>query len=366
MRCDPKEKSDMLRRFKAPTLILLFAFFAHGLAHAQTAAPATTSNAQSRVLGEVLKIDPNTKQLILKTAEGAQVTVECDEKTVYRRVPPGETTLDKATPISFTDINVGDRVIARGSTSEPGKALSARGVIVINRQEIARKKQHDRAEWTSRGIEGVVTAMKPETKEITLLTQSPEGPKSLTVAMTGSQIRRYAPDSIKYSDAKPSSINEMKVGDRLRALVNKSEDGSRLVAEEIVFGAIRTVGGFVTAVDLGRGEIKINDIPSKQLLTIVVNNDSMLRRLSPEVSRLLSTDQKGTVQQMVEQQPPLALAELKVGDGILASTTVGTGSSFVNAIILVAGVESFLKQHTQQSKGRDFNVSLALPSGVAP
>lgn len=347
----------MARRLKVTALVLLFAFIAQG-AHAQTAA-----NTQTRVLGEVLKIDPNTKQLILKTTEGAQVTVECDDKTVYRRVPPGEKTLDKATPINLTDISVGDRVIARGNTTTGTNALSARGVIVIDREEIAEKKQRDRAEWASRGIEGVVTALKPETNEITVVSQSSEGPKSLTVATTGTNVLRYAPDSIRYSDAKPSSIREMKVGDRLRALLNK--DGTRLMAEEIVFGSIRTVGGFVTAVDTGRGEIKINDIPSKQPLTIIVNSDSMLRRLSPDVAKLLSTDQRGTVQQKIEQQLPLTISELKVGDGILASTTMGTTPSVVNAIILAAGVDNFLKQHTQQAR-RDFNVSLALPSGVGP
>ena len=354
----------MARRFKVPALILLVASIAYGLVHAQTA----SSNAQSRVLGEVLKIDPNTKQLILKTTEGEQVTIACDEKTIYRRVPPGETTLDKAVAISITDINVGDRVIARGSTTEASKAMIARGVIVVDRQEIAQKKQHDRAEWTSRGIEGVVTAMKPETNEVTLLAHSSGGAKPLIVATSGSNIRRYAPNSIKYSDARPSSINEMKVGDRVRALGNKSDDGSRLIAEEIVFGAIRTVGGFITAVDTGRGEIKINDIPTKQPLTIIANNDSMLRRLSPEVSKLLGTNaaSSSAVQQQIEQQPTLKVADLKVGDAILASTTVGTSPGLVNAIILVAGVESFLKQHTQQSKGRDFNVTLALPSGVGP
>ena len=347
----------MARRLKVTALVLLFAFIAQGT-HAQSPA-----NTQTRVLGEVLKIDPNTKQLILKTTEGAQVTVECDDKTVYRRVPPGEKTLDKATPINLTDISVGDRVIARGNTTTGTNALSARGVIVIDREEIAEKKQRDRAEWASRGIEGVVTALKPETNEITVVSQSSEGPKSLTVATTGTNVLRYAPDSIRYSDAKPSSIREMKVGDRLRALLNK--DGTRLMAEEIVFGSIRTVGGFVTAVDTGRGEIKINDIPSKQPLTIIVNSDSMLRRLSPDVAKLLSTDQRGTVQQKIEQQLPLTISELKVGDGILASTTMGTTPSVVNAIILAAGVDNFLKQHTQQAR-RDFNVSLALPSGVGP
>jgi Golgi nucleoside diphosphatase len=44
---------------------------------------------------------------------------------------------------------------------------------------------------------------------------------------------RYAADSVNLNDARPSSFAEIKVGDQLRALGQKSEDGSRLAAEEI-------------------------------------------------------------------------------------------------------------------------------------
>ena len=35
-------------------------------------------------------------------------------------------------------------------------------------------------------------------------------------------MRRYAPDSIKFGDAKPSSFGELKVGDQLRALGDRT------------------------------------------------------------------------------------------------------------------------------------------------
>jgi hypothetical protein len=363
----------MKNRSKILIATLFAAFIAHGLVCAQTAPAA---GAQGRVLGEVTAIELNAGRVTLKTAQGEQVVVACDDKTLYRRVPPGEKTLDKAVVIGLTDVSVGDRVIARGSAADAGQPLLARAVIVVDHREIARKKERDRAEWQSRGIEGVVAEVGAETKEVRLLMQSAEGPKSLVIAAGGSNIRRYAPDSIKYSDAVPSTVGEMKPGDRLRALGNRSDDGARFTAEEIVFGSIRTVGGFVTAVDAATGEIKINDIPTKQTLTIVVSHDSMLRRLPPSLAQKLLTAGAGNsaeaggrgaeFQKLIEQQPSGTINDLKVGDAILASTTVGATPSRVSAIILVAGVDSFLKQHMQQPTARAFNLTLGLPSGIGP
>jgi hypothetical protein len=376
------EKNKMEKLVKVTVLVLLILFASHRFAQAQTA-PTTTSTpaagSQNRVLGEVLAIDSNTGQLSLKTAQGAQVIIKCDEKTLYRRVPAGEKSLDKAVAINLTDIGAGDRVIARGSMTDGSNALVAGVVIVVDDKDIAQKKERDRAEWLKRGIEGVVTAANPETNEVSLLTHSSEGAKSFVITTGSSRVRRYAPDSIKYSDAVPSSIKEVKVGDRLRALGDKSSDGTHFTAEEIVFGSIRTIGGFITAIDPTRGEIQINDIPTKQLLTVVINNDSVLRRLSPEVVKQLGAVPAGNsavdvsprarsaeLQQLIEKQPAETLADLKVGDAILASSTVGATPSQVRAIIVATGVESFLKQYIQQPKGRDFNLSLGLPSGIGP
>lgn len=377
---ETKPKSIMKNRSKLLTAILFAVLIPHGLVRAQTTpqspAPTPSAGAQGRVLGEVTAIELNAGRMTLKTAQGEQVVIVGDDKTVYRRVPPGEKTLDKAVVIGLKDISVGDRVIARGGAADAGRPLLARSVIVIDQQEIARKKERDRAEWQSRGVEGVVAEVKPETNEVRLVTQSAEGPKSLIIAAGGSNVRRYAPDSIRYSDAVSSKVGEMKAGDRLRALGDRSGDGARFTAEEIVFGSIRMSGGFVTAVDAATGEIKINDIPTRQSLTIVVNNDSMLRRLPPSLAQQLVTAGAGSAaeaggrvaefQKLIERQPPGAVGDLKVGDAVLASTTPGTTPSRVSAIIMLTGVDGFLKQHMQQPKARDFNLTLGLPIGVGP
>src|SRR5687767_6820683 len=71
-----------------------------------------------RVLGEVTEINSSTRQMTLSTAAGKKVAIKIDEKALFRRVPPGEKSLDKAVEITLADISVGDRVLARGATDD--------------------------------------------------------------------------------------------------------------------------------------------------------------------------------------------------------------------------------------------------------
>ena len=199
-------------------------------------------------IGEVKAIDPASNQLIVKTDAGSVVTVTVSDKTVYMRLAPGEKTLTNATKIAFADVAEGDRVWARGKVSEDLKSVPAAALIVMNKADIAKKQEAERAEWRRRGILGVVSAVNPETKEITISSRSMAGTQSVIIPVAEKvDMRRYAPDSIKFSDAKPGTINEVKVGDQLRALGERSPDGARFTAEKVVTGSFRTVAGTVTA-----------------------------------------------------------------------------------------------------------------------
>ncbi|HEX8353406.1 MAG TPA: hypothetical protein VF611_10930, partial [Pyrinomonadaceae bacterium] len=115
----------------------------------QPAPPAAQAGearpAQARVLGEVTALDASARRLTLKTGDGKSVAVRYDDKTLFRRVPAGETTLDKAVVIVAAEVGVGDRVIARGS--ESADALLARSVVVVSQADIAQKRQREREEW---------------------------------------------------------------------------------------------------------------------------------------------------------------------------------------------------------------------------
>lgn len=371
---------------KAPFLaiaLMVVGVLAGVSAHAQSTAAAASVQASdpsispNRALGEVKLIDANAKQITLKTDAGSVIVAALNDATSYMRVAPGETTLTNATKIAFTDVAEGDRVLAMGKTSDDRKTVVARTIIVMTKADIAKKQEAERAEWKRRGVLGIISALKPETKEITISTRTMAGQQSLIIPVSDKvEMRRYAPDSIKFADAKPASFEDLKVGDQLRALGDRNPAGTSFTAEKVVTGSFKTVAGVVTAIDLATGELKINDMQTKQPLTIVVKNDAVLRKFpaAGEGGMMMMARPGGAggpggqaqpagapgqgagpgggmrvgggggmnMQEMLEKLPTIAVAEVKVGDTIIVSSTKGADPSRLTAISLITGADTLL------------------------
>src|SRR5712664_65619 len=200
--------------FLAIALVLVFVP-AGSSASAQQTTPSTPASPQggdpaitpNGAIGEVKVIDAPAKQLIIKTDAGTLVTVALGDKTVYMRLAPGEKTLTNAAKIAFTEVGEGDRVWARGKVADDRKSVPATALIVMNKADIAKKQEAERAEWKRRGVLGIITALKPESKEITISSRSLMGQQSVTIPVSDKvEMRRYAPDSIKFADAKPADF----------------------------------------------------------------------------------------------------------------------------------------------------------------
>jgi hypothetical protein len=245
----------------------------------------------------------------------------------------------------------------------------------MTQADLAKKHEADHAEWKKRGVSGVITALNPESKEITISVRNREGLKPLAIPASGTvDLRRYAPDSVLFSDAKPSAFAEFKVGDQVRALGTKSEDGTRLTPEFIVAGAFRNIAATVISLDAAAKTIKITDLDTKKPLLVRIAPESTLKRLQPFVANMLAARLNGPaagaqvgpgagarpggspggggggdMEQMIERMPPLNLAELKAGDALIISSTVGAEADKITAITLLAGVEPIL---TSAPKGR--------------
>jgi hypothetical protein len=315
---------------------------------AQTTNPLTTDPAITAlsVMGVVSELKSDTRQVIVTTAAGSQVTVTLSDRTVFMRIPPGEKSKDKFIKIAPTDFAVGDSVFARGRMTDDRKSMPALEFYVMSKGDIAEKKERERSEWSKRGIAGTVNAVNAETKEITVDARTAEGPKPIVVATNSeTKFRRYAPDSVRFSDAQPGSFADLKIGDQLRALGTKSADGNRFTPEEIVSGSFQTISGTITEVDAEKKEIKIKDLQSQQFVTIAVTKDSSMRRLTPEMVAALTAPAKGSgdLQEMFDQLPAFAITELKAGDSILISSSKGTDPSRVTAIAVVSGVAPLLQ-----------------------
>jgi hypothetical protein len=330
-------------------------------------------------MGVVSELKSDTRQVIVTTATGNHVTVTLGDRTVYMRIPPGEKTKDKFIKISPADFGVGDSVFARGRMTEDRKSMPALEFYVMSKGDIAERRERERDDWRKRGLAGTISAVNAETKEITVDSRTADGAKPVVITTSAeSKFRRYAPDSVRFTDAKPSAIGELKVGDQLRALGTRTTDGAKFGADEIVTGSFQTIGGAITEVNAETQEIKINDVQSKQVVTIVVSKDSMMRRLTPELLNALMPPPAGSkpganaappgkaagdLQEMFDQLPALSLAELKPGESILISSTKGADPARVTAIAVVSGVGPLL-QNSQG--GRPAAVSLGAMSLGGP
>jgi hypothetical protein len=289
--------------------------------------------------------------------------------------------LTNATDVTFADLAEGDRVMARGTVSADQKSVPAVQIIVMTKGDLAKKAEAERIEWRRRGILGVITALKPEAKEITISNRTMAGTQSVVIALNDkTEMKRYAPDSIKFGDAKPSEFSELKVGDQLRALGDRApEDPLHFKAERVVTGSFRTVGGVVTAVDPATGEIKINDLEKKRPFTIVVKQDAVLRKFPAEFGMGMGRGPGGpggappagggqqaqgaaparpqgggpgaggpggrpgfNINDMLERLPTISIADVKVGDTIIVSSTQGVDPTRLTAISLVTGADTLL------------------------
>lgn len=358
---------------------------------------------QGRIIGEVTAIDAAAQKVTIKTDGGDTATVLLDEKTAYLRLSPGETSLEKAATITLADIAVGDRVLARSATTRNGEAsLPVRQLIVVSKTAVANAQERGREDFRQRGVAGRISAINPDKREITVLGRSREGATQVTIAATDStRFLRYAPDSMKLSDAAQSSFAELKVGDQVRALGAKSADGLHVAAEEIIAGSFIRTGGTVTAVNPATNEVTIKSAQTGQTINVRIGKRSSLRRVTPEVAASFEqrrAENRGAgngppngqggrrreqadgsansgagggrprgggggggrnFQEAFESLPAVTLSELKKGDTVFVTGSGGADASKVTAIMLLTGDEAFLNRLMQGQGNRN-------PRGMNP
>lgn len=368
---------------------------------APSVSPGAPATLLVRPIGVVTEI--KTGSLTLRTDAGPELQVPLPDGITVLRVPPGAKDLKAATPITIGDISLGDRVLIRGRVSDDQKSVVATSVIVMAKTELEKAREAERAEWQRRGIGGLVKALHADSKEITISVPNvPATPGNLThpVVITlaaNAVLLRYAPNSIKFSDARPSTFQEVKVGDQVRALGTKSEDGSRFVAEKLVSGTFRTLSATVVSVNAAPMEgsgatVTVKDFVSGQLVAVGTTADSRLHRLPPFLAQMIARFSSGgsapqpqsggpgagrqegqtpggvpsrpegggsgawrgngppDFQQILEHTPPLALSDLKPGDALIVLGTQGAKPTETTAITVLAGVEPIL---AAQPKGSE-------------
>ena len=180
-------------------------------------------------------------------------------------------------------------------------------------------------------------------------------------------------------------MRTIKPGDQMKVLGNKSADGATVEAEKVVFGAFRQLAATIVSIDAAAGEMTVKDLAAPKNakpLTIRINADSTMKKLNPMMAAMLARryapgaqqggaggdgrgggasrrpggegrgagpeaaggrgGRGGDIGQMLDGLPAMPLTELKAGDAVMVTTTMGSDPSRVTATMLLAGVEPLL------------------------
>jgi hypothetical protein len=316
-------------------------------------------SAPQRVIGQVVTAAGAEARLEVKSDDSKVWTLTFDETSRFQRVAPGEKDLSKAQSIKAKDIAIGDRILARGLTAQQPDLYMARSLIVISHSDLAAKEAKEHADWAKRGAGGLVKTVDPAAGEISVQLPSMGAPRMLTVKASGqTQYRRYAPDSVRFADAKSSSLADIRPGDQLRVLGNRSEDGATIQAEQVLSGLFRTVAGAVTALRPEKNELEIKDVTTGKTLLIHVTDGSLLKRLPPRPAGAAPPSGGGPpgggrfdIQRMIERLPQVPLTDIKSGETIIVSSTRGNKADELTAITVVAGADFLLAMAGRRQTG---------------
>jgi hypothetical protein len=386
--------------------ILVAQLHADGAPGQQAQSPAARAQT-ARPVGAVKAVSGKT--ITLTTDAGAVVTVLVQDSTRVVRVEPGQRDLKGATPIQFQDLQVTDRILVLGKTSVDANSIVASSIIVMKHSDVEARQQHEREDWQKRGVGGLVSAVDSGAGTIAISTSTFGANKNVAIhVLKGTILRRYAPDSVKFDDARPGTLGQIKPGDQVRARGARSTDGSELTAEEIVSGSFRNIAGTVASIDPAANTVSVMDLATKKPVLIKLTGESQLRKLPPPVAQRIAMRLKGApeegapgaaekvsvgadsragtrperteqraggaggmsrpggppdFQQMLSRMPAVTLADLQKGDALMVVSTQGSAPGEVTAITMLAGVEPILEASPKDQAMILSPWSLGSPSG---
>jgi hypothetical protein len=365
---------------------------------AASAAPyqqSSSASAAAKVVGTIQSLAEN--KLVVKSDEGDVRNIAVQSTTHFLQVNPGEKDLKKAVPIHLQEVQAGDRVLVLGKDTED-KSLAAGYVIIMKKIDLEARQRNQQQDWQKRGIGGLVSAVDPATGDITIALTTLGDKKVVTVHTTKTTVvRRYAPNSVKFDDAKSSTLAEIKPGDQLRARGDRTEDGTQFTAEEIVSGTFRNIAGTVSSVDAAGGTVTVDDGISKESVQVKVTSESQLRKLPVPMAQRIAMRLKGgqgegsqggaqgspngspaaenpngpsgpgragDLQQLLSRLPASTLSDFQKGDAVMIVSTEGGDGEPGTAITVLGGVAPILSATPKGSKDMVLSPwSLSAPEG---
>jgi len=388
--------------------------------------PSSGDVAITKAVGTIKSVQADS--ITIAAESGSEVTAKLAASTKILRVPPGEKDLKNAASLQLQDLQPGDRVLVRGQASGDPHTIAALAIIVMKQADISAKQQREREDWQKHGVGGLIKAIDATTGTIMISSSSGGSSsssngssssgsssnasashglgqgRSIAVRITKDTIlRRYAPGSVNFDDAKPAPLDAIKLGDQLSARGVRSADGSEIAAVEIVSGRFPYIEGTIKAIDAANGTVTVQDAIAKSAVVVKVSADSLVWKLPPEVDQRFAARLKGTAgggdqagangkgigargapssagsahaetgsqagtesraargprgpggngppdfQRVLDRLPKSKLADLQKGDAVMIVSAEAADSSTATVIKLIAGVDAILRASPDRS-----------------
>lgn len=353
------------------------------LAHGQAAA--------QRFVGTVTAIAGDT--LTIKTDAGELHQVSVPSTAVIKQLAPGQKDLSSAQTIQLSGLATGDRVLVKLDPNAAGSTPQALQIVAMKQTDIAQQQQKQSEDWVRNGAGGLVKSVDAASNVVVLTSGAGPSAKTVTVHITNStKLLRYAPESVRFADARPGPIDAIQVGDQFHVRGEKNADGTAITATEVVSGGFRNISGLVSAIDTSASTLTVKDLVTKKNVTVHVTADAEMRRLPDMMARMIAAALKGTspavagaqpqggagrawsgqagqgggqgrrgaggLEQALSRAPAVPLGDLKKGEAVMLVST--EGATDVTAIKLLVGVEPLLES---PEASRDLLANWSMGSG---
>jgi len=338
--------------------------------------------AAQRFVGTIASISGDT--LSVKTDSGESHQVQVPETATLKRIAPGQKDLSTAETIKLSDLAIGDRVLVKLDPAATESNPQAQQIVAVKQTDIAHKQQQDMADWQRNGVGGLVKSVDAAGGVVMLTSGAGPTAKTVTVHVAkNTLLKRYPPNSVRYADAQPATLDSVKVGDQFRARGQKNADGTEIDAAEAVSGSFRNISGTISAIDTANSTVTVKDLATKKNVTVKVTADAEMRRLPEMMARMIAARLKGSMpetgagaptmsarpqgapatppagggpgpggfsaghrgngdmEQVLERAPAIKLADLQKGEALMMVST--ERASDVTVIKMLAGVEPLLE-----------------------
>ena len=360
--------------------------------------------ATARFLGTVTAVSGST--LTVKTDTGEVHQVDVPSTASLKQIEPGAKDLSTAQTIEFGSLATGDRVLVRLDPNAPAGTATALQVIAVKQADLAKKQEQERQQWQQHGVGGIVKSVDPGSGDIVITNGAGSLAKTTIIHTTKTSVlKRYAPASVRFDEAKVASIDTIHAGDQLRARGAKNAAGTEITADEAISGTFRNLSGLVPSVDAAGSTLVVKDLASKKQITIHISSETQMRRLDEQMATRLAAMLNGSAgtfaarngggnggarpqgasgggqaaatggpgggqraafggggfdaQSLFSRAPVIKLADLKKGDAVMVvATEDGSG---VTAITLLAGVEPLLEAPAASQNLLNWSLSSGAP-----